>query len=316
MIFNTKYKSILLLGIVLTYSTIFSCIFVFNLGDIHNNSKISTDSNVDDFHLRISKNQSSIHIIGNSGWISYKNITNCTGQGTYSDPYVIEDLVFNRSAYDYCIFIENSNVYFRIENCKISNAEMDTEFEPNYWEGGGIVLTNVNNVQLINNTCSRNTYGILLYYSNNNTILGNNVSNNYGYDFYWEETGIILSSSSYNNLTRNILYNNNRDVIRLSSSHHNLIVENIISIDYNTRFPWIPTLLVLRESNYNTIVRNNFISKGDALCWSEDACIGNVFKNNFCYIERLNNSIAFFLIFLTGISLFVTLIMLITKKKK
>lgn len=38
----------------------------------------------------------------------------CTGQGTYSDPYVIQDLVIDAGESGSCILIENSNDYFKI----------------------------------------------------------------------------------------------------------------------------------------------------------------------------------------------------------
>ena len=56
-------------------------------------------------------------IIGNSGWFEFKNDGNCTGSGTYSNTYILRDLVINGS-----IWIENSSVLFKIENCTVNRV--------------------------------------------------------------------------------------------------------------------------------------------------------------------------------------------------
>ena len=68
----------------------------------------------------------------------------CTGNGTYSEPYIIEDLVIDAGGSGSCISIENSDVYFIIENCTLYNSG-------GYYTAG-IKLSYVDNSQLINNT--------------------------------------------------------------------------------------------------------------------------------------------------------------------
>lgn len=104
-----------------------------------------------------------IHINGNQEWLDFKYSGGCTGQGTYSDPYVIKDLIINgNGGFDSCISIESSDVYFRIENCTLYNSS------------SGIQLSSVENGILIANNCTENIpNGILLIENNNITLSGN-----------------------------------------------------------------------------------------------------------------------------------------------
>ncbi|MGC9061078.1 MAG: hypothetical protein ACP5JR_07620, partial [Thermoplasmata archaeon] len=83
-----------------------------------------------------------IHINGNSQFTSANGVT--AGSGTQDDPYIIEG--WNISANDgiYCIWIENTDVWFVVRNC-------------NVWSiisyGAEIYLKNVTNGKLENNTC-------------------------------------------------------------------------------------------------------------------------------------------------------------------
>jgi len=99
-------------------------------------------------NLKNSKPWDTIHIDGNQGWLDFKNDGNCTGSGFYNDPYVIEDIEIDGGGMGNCVLIESSNLFFRIENCTLTNAEY------------GIKLINVSRGTLRNNTCSTNDYGI------------------------------------------------------------------------------------------------------------------------------------------------------------
>ena len=92
-------------------------------------------------NLQISAVSGKIHI--NNNWTDAWDEELCTGNGTYSEPYVIEDLVIDGGGSGSCILIENSNVYFKIENCTIFNAGEE-------YYGAGIRLENVTNGVLIN----------------------------------------------------------------------------------------------------------------------------------------------------------------------
>jgi len=213
--------------------------------------------------LKFSAVMDKIHIDNN--WTAAKSVGICTGNGTYYEPFVIEDLVIDGGGSGNCILIENSDVYFKIENCTVYNSLE------------GIRLSNVNNSLIITNNCSSNYHGIFLLGCNNNTISGNNATNNY--------YGIRLSSSDYNNVSENSANSNNGNGIRLSSSDFNNVSEN--SANNNG---WG---ISLSSSDYNNISgnsanRNN--NNGISLVWSYSTILSD---NNASY----NNGDG---IFLTG----------------
>ncbi len=133
-----------------------------------------------------------IYIEGNQEWIYLKNSSRCTGNGTYFDPYVLKDLVIDgRNKSVSCIRIEDSDVFFRIENCTFYNSTQ-----------GGIEFRNVSNSLLINNNCTNNNYGIYLGYSNSNVnITANVISNNieYGINLINFNNTLIFNNSFINN---------------------------------------------------------------------------------------------------------------------
>jgi len=99
----------------------------------------------------------------------------CSGSGTWSDPYVIENVAVNGGNSGSPILIENSNVYFRIKNCTVYNSGLGFFQQP--YEGG-IKVVNVTKGTIINNIAFYNKVGILLYNSENNTLSGNTANNN------------------------------------------------------------------------------------------------------------------------------------------
>ena len=165
--------------------------------------------------LKMSKISSSIYINDDDpsyNWSVAKGAGLCTGNGTYSEPYVIEDLIIDGGGSGSCILIENSTVYFRIENCSVYNS--------GDYPNSGIRLNNVNNSVLFNNTCSSNYYGIRLTYSYNNTIV-ENVANNNNFD------GIILEWSDKNTVSENTASNNSYYGIFLWISENNTLSGNL-----------------------------------------------------------------------------------------
>ena len=53
-----------------------------------------------------------IYLSGNQEWQYYRSVNKCSGQGIFSDPYVIEDLVIDAGGMGSCIKIENSDTFF------------------------------------------------------------------------------------------------------------------------------------------------------------------------------------------------------------
>ncbi|MFX1411115.1 MAG: NosD domain-containing protein [Promethearchaeota archaeon] len=265
--FTTIKTLLLFLGIILALS------FVnYNLSlnpEIDKCSEYSKNVNLYNVDLKISKISDTIYIDGNFGWFNFKNAGYCTGLGTYSDPYVIEDLIIDGGGTESCIYIINSDVYFKIENCTLYNSGG----APN----AGIILYYVNNSLLVNNNCSFNAYGIYLYHSGNNTILKNIVNYNEGY-------GICLYYSDDNIISENILKYNFRGIYS-SDSNNNIISGNIANYNDNG--------IHLDFSNDNTlssnIASNN--SHGIHLFFSDNNIIsGNMISNNSIgiYLEYAN----------------------------
>ena len=137
-------KSIIKL-IVLT--TIGICFFGFALSPIiNNNFEVEIGDRYNE-NLKTLKISGPIHIDDNNpsiNWSVAKSAGICTGNGTYSNPYVIEDLVINAGGSGNGIWIENSDVYFIIENCTLFNSGGGTYY-------AGIKLVYVKNSQLTNN---------------------------------------------------------------------------------------------------------------------------------------------------------------------
>ena len=95
-----------------------------NFSQINNKEMVSIKKDV-----KVSKISGKIHINGTSDWINFKNAGNCTGQGTYSNPYIIEDLVIDGGDSGNSIWIENSDVYFMIVNCSLTNPGLNFRSE-------------------------------------------------------------------------------------------------------------------------------------------------------------------------------------------
>jgi parallel beta-helix repeat protein len=116
---------------------------------------------------------------------------------------------------------------------------------------GGISLLRSSNNSITGNNITNNNYdgGIRAELSNNNILCENNVTNNSGY-------GIRLESlSSNSSITGNNIVGNNWDGVYLSGSLNNTIIGN--NIANNQRG------IVLSSSNNNTITTNNVTNSAE-----------------------------------------------------
>jgi len=178
-----------------------------------------------------------IHINGNQEWLDFKNAGGCTGQGTYSDPYVIEDLIIGDiGGYDPCISIENSDVNFRIENCTLYNSY------------GGIILFNVSNGILISNNLTEISYNnIGLTYCNNNTISNNMVGNIL-------VIGYCNNTAISNNTVSNTLY--------MIYSNNATISNNTVGNSFSSSSYYMPNGIQLIWSDNITLSGNLMLNGG------------------------------------------------------
>jgi parallel beta-helix repeat protein len=111
------------------------------------------------------KEYSAIYIDGNAELESYA----IDGTGGELDPYIIENLVINASGLGNGIYIQNTNAYFILRNCVITNADLYC---------AGISLSNVTNAKITNNTVYNSYDGILLCRSSNNMLKNNTLNIN------------------------------------------------------------------------------------------------------------------------------------------
>lgn len=154
-----------------------------------------------------------INILGASDFLSFP------GSGSPTDPYNITGLYINATSGN-LIFISNTNLYFRIENCLLNGLSTTTQ---------GINLQNVTNGAIVNTTVWNMGYdGISLgdpsasHYIN---ITDNIIFNNGG-------NGIFLKYSTNNNIIKNTVFNNTNKGIRLEYSFYNYLVDNIVYDHY------------------------------------------------------------------------------------
>jgi parallel beta-helix repeat protein len=130
----------------------------------------------------------------------------------------------------------------------------------------GIMVTSNDNTITGNNVSNNNYGGIFLWdSSNNNTITGNNVSNN-------SKDGIWLWNSSNNNITGNKVSNNNNDGICLWDSSNNTITGNKVSNNNGCG-------IFLDDSSNNTITGNNVSNNSKDGIWLWNSSNNNITGN-------------------------------------
>jgi len=211
---NAKSKIIILI----TVGIIFALLPI-----ITNN--ISDDIAIDNEILKTSEVSGKISINGNSGWASFKAAGNCTGFGTYSLPYVIEDLEIDGGGSGSCILIENSDVYFEIENCTVYNSGGNSD--------AGISLSHVTNGELINNTVSFNqNHGINIKSCENITIEKNTINNSSMGIYVMDPPSgppFVFGTSVNINIVENKIYNHTSFGIFLYRTNNSYVSKNNVS---------------------------------------------------------------------------------------
>jgi beta propeller repeat protein/parallel beta-helix repeat protein len=88
---------------------------------------------------------------------------NWPGNGTAENPYIIEDYDINGEGYGYCIYIGNTTNYFILKDCSLHSASGHSNIP--FYKDSGLMLHDVKNATIINNTVSDNNYGIYIYSS-------------------------------------------------------------------------------------------------------------------------------------------------------
>lgn len=131
----------------------------------------------------------------------------CSGSGTWSYPYLIENITMSSSTLLNSLKIANSNVPFIIRNCTFLAGGSNR---------GGIYLEYSNYGQIINNNGSNTNYnGIHLYYSDFINITGNILNYNGQGIYTYISNHIIISNNTVIGNDNDGILNNQCDEIKV-----------------------------------------------------------------------------------------------------
>ena len=233
------------------------------------------------------------------------------GTGTSDDPFLIDGYNITTTSL-VGIKITGTTKYFIISNCyidtlgygifldSISNGTATITNNTcinNFWDG--IYLSSSHNNTVSGNNCTNNGGSIHLSSSHNNTLSGNTCINSYvgiGLDSSYNNTvngnnctdnghGISMNGSNNNTISGNNCTNNNWDGIELHDSNFNLIIENILldNEDYG---------VYISSSSFNYIYDNLFFNNnlggtsqgyddGTNNCWYDDVNLRGNYWNEW-----------------------------------
>ena len=274
---KTKTRMIILITLGILFALL--PIITVNLSFITGNSDHFT---IDKENLKTSGVSEKIHI--NNNWTAAKAVGICTGNGTYSEPYVIEDLVIDSGESGSCIRIENSDAFFRIENCTTYNSGVHDERITGTFRdwAAGIKISNSTNGMLINNSCSFNYMGIYLLVSINISVSGNNASNNYQgiYLTYVDDYDSLYKYTTRNIITGNTASFNTRYGIRLGGGRYNIVSGNTA----NNNGDYAAGIYLVNSDNNiisGNTANNNYRTGIDLQHYNNNNTIsGNIANNN------------------------------------
>lgn len=273
----------------------------------------------DDLHNSVVSGK--IHIKNNMAWIDAKVAGIVTGGGSYSDPFVIENLIIDAGGWGSGILIENSFLYVRIENCTIYNGDtgisifnsVNNFILRNYVHDNnfGIRVRNSINFTIMgNNAYSNEYYGISMGFSSGINVIGNDVNNNY-------YAGIHLEESSDINVSGNTANHNNyfdwSMGITVTSCNNTIVSRNRLSDNRQSG--------IILYSSVNNTIQFNVIEQSDigiylAYCYNNDISYNYFRGNNADIIEYLEPGPTIeVLVIVSGIFAIIALLgMLIFKK--
>ncbi len=215
---NLKKKTLLIMGL-LTLISCFSSISPNIRNTVPIDEYLVNDVPSKDFNIKLSAPHSRI-VIYNDNWSSLAGIS---GSGSAGNPWVIKDLEIDGGAVNSCIHIENSNDYFKIENCTLYNARGGGGGSDYY---AGLRIIQSNNGILVNNTIHDNgKYGITLQDNSDNFIIQSNIITN-----QTNRDGIVIVSNCDNiSIIDNIINSSAFCGIIFSDTYDNITIrDNII----------------------------------------------------------------------------------------
>ena len=195
----------------------------------------------------------------------------CSGNGTWNEPYLIENVTIDGQGTVTCLTILHSKTaYFVIRNCTLFNSFTDSG-------NANLLLDDVNNGLLINNTCYDGRSGIYLdNNSDNNTIVENILRDNIVDGIYfWDGCG-------GNKIANNTLINNDYFGIHLRwYSNGNNITDNIIKYNGWGTFNFPEMSGIYIDTCWDNIISDNEITNNNRNgIYVYDLCYDNIIINN------------------------------------
>jgi parallel beta-helix repeat protein len=202
-----------------------------------------------------------ISINGNADFAAQAATNGWPGDGTKSNPYIIEGLDINAAGHGIAMLIANTNVSFKVLRCYLHN----TYTVP----GIGIDLSGVSNGYLANNDCSNNpNYGICVYSNSSNNSIFNNTCNS-------ETGGIVLGHSTNNTVSKNICDGGGQYGILFDSSSNNVVSDNICNYNFGG-------FILISDSSHNVICNNTVRNNGctGIRIWYASCCNNRIWNNS------------------------------------
>jgi len=179
-----------------------------------------------------------IYIFGDSNFTPENGVV--SGDGSASNPYIIENWEINATGFTYGIWIENTTAYFIIRNCTVTDTTQTID-EPS---GRAIYLKNVRHGIVEHDYVGEGTTGIKLVNTEGTIIRDNDVR---GADMLYG--AILLLNSDNNTLINNSIDTGQWTGLYLACSNNNRISENQIHAGY--------AALYLEYANDTEVIKNS-----------------------------------------------------------
>ena len=249
-------KAIIIILLTLSSIIAFSALTISNITEHSNSTNIRNNLSFTTAKLSKTTTYSQHNPINITNNAELSTIST-SGNGSSTNPYLIANLMItNCNSNTTGITVQNTDKYFILRNIIISGCLAGISFSHVLF--GSIVDANVSNYGF---------NGILLNNSENNTIIGNLVSNdtlNSIYD-YFERVGINLYNfSNYNDITNNTVEDSNIGFSITKNSNSNNLTNNIASFG---------------EYGFNVEHSNNTILTGN-ICFHNTYGFYIIYDNN------------------------------------
>ena len=187
------------------------------------------------------------------------------GNGTWNNPYIIENITIDALNSGTCFEIVDSNKCFILRTCIF----VDSGSSPT--SDAGLKMDNVNNSKIMDNRIFNNRgNGILLISSNNNTIFNNEVKDN-------DYRGMDAQYSVYNNISNNVFQNNVDSAVHMLYCDHSTFVNNTVDLNWEEGIRALYCEYSL--FSYNSFSKNGFHLLGNGMYSGH--CSHSNFSNNF-----------------------------------